>query len=88
MTFALAVCRLLTMSPIASLYPTWGDMDRMGKLQTGKILAGSFRLNGSKPNWQPVMSGVILNLVLFIILINSLIRGQNISLLLQCEPSD
>lgn len=39
MTFALAVSRLLPMCPIASLCPSWGDMDWMGKLQkkSGKL---------------------------------------------------
>lgn len=44
MTFSLALSRLLTMSPIALLYPSWGDMDWMGKLQRGKKLAGPLGL--------------------------------------------
>lgn len=44
MTFALAVSRLLTMSPVALLYPSWGDMDWLGKLQTRKILDGELGL--------------------------------------------
>lgn len=44
MTFALAVSRLLPMCPIASLCPSWGDMDWMGKLQTGKKVAGPLGL--------------------------------------------
>lgn len=64
-------------------------MDWMGKLQTGK--KDGWTINGSKTNWQPVMSHVpwvILKLMLFNILISRLVRGQNISSLSQCETSD